>query len=137
MCGVCVCVSYSPPPLVFIAGSHEMKPSQPTQGINGETPRALVKAVGPTGQVGRPVGRLACPGHQPPPTSSGRPSWTSLSDPHWGCPVLTCLDWVLASLLVHLSLNRCFDNFCDFMPGQKCACNLHISLKTQLAYSKR
>ena len=38
---------------IFIVGSHGVKPSQPTQGTNGETPRALVEAVGPTGQVGR------------------------------------------------------------------------------------
>ena len=52
--GVCVCVSvlFSTPPLVFIAGSHGVKPSQPTQGTNGDMPRALVEAVGPTGQVG-------------------------------------------------------------------------------------
>ena len=59
----CACVSYSPPPpLVFIAGSHEVKPSQPTQGTNGETPRALVEAVGPTGLVGRPGRSVGLPG---------------------------------------------------------------------------
>ena len=50
----CVCVIISTP-LVFIAGSHGVKPSQPTQGTNGETRCALVEAVGPTGQVGRPA----------------------------------------------------------------------------------
>ena len=62
----CVCVSYSPPPLVFIAGRHRVKPSQPTQGANGETPHALVEAVGPTGQVGRPGRLVGLPG---PPTA--------------------------------------------------------------------
>ena len=113
----CVCVLFSTP-LVFIVGRNGVKPSQPMQGTNEETPRALVEAVGPTALVGRPVGRSACPGHQPPPTSSGRLSWASLSDPRWGWPVLTCLNWVLASLLVHLSLNRCSDIFYDFMSGQ-------------------
>ena len=51
-------------PLVFIVGSHEVKPAQPTYGTNGEVPRALVEAVGPTGQGGRPgrsVGLLGPP----------------------------------------------------------------------------
>src|SRR6185503_7871514 len=73
---------------------------------------------GPRARLADQIGRSACPGHQPPPTSSGRLSWASLSHPHWGWPVLTCLYWVLTSLLVHLSLNRCSDNFCDFMSGQ-------------------
>ena len=64
MCGVCV--SYSQHPLVFIAGSHGVKLSQPTQGTNGEMPRALVEAVGPTGQVGRPGRSVGLPG---PPTA--------------------------------------------------------------------
>ena len=81
-------------------------------------PRALVEAVGPTGQVGRPGRSVGLPGPPTAPTSFGRLSWVSLSDPRWGWPVLTCLNWVLASLLVHLSLNQGSDNFCDFMSGQ-------------------
>ena len=39
----------------------------------------------------------------------------------WSKVVLVYLglsELVLASLLVHLSLNQCSDNFCDFMSGQ-------------------
>ena len=73
---------------------------------------------GPRARSADQVGRSACLGHQPPPTSSGGLSWASLSDLCWGWPVLTCLNWVLASLLVLLSLNWCSDNFCDFMSDQ-------------------
>ena len=76
------------------------------------------------------VGQSACPGHQPPPTSSGGLSWASLSDPRWVWPILTCLNWVLASLLVHLSLNQCSDNFCDFMSGQSVLVTCKISSKS-------
>ena len=44
--------------------------------------------------------------------------WASLSDPHWGWPVLTCFASVLGLHLVHLSLNRYSDIFCDFLLGQ-------------------
>ena len=55
------------------------------------------------GLVGRPI---------------GWPVWASLSDPHWGWPVLTCFASVLGLQLVHLSLNRYSDIFCDFLSGQ-------------------
>ena len=41
-----------------------------------------------------------------------------MSDPHWGWPVLTCFASVLGLHLVHLSLNRYSDIFCDFLLGQ-------------------
>ena len=54
---------------------------------------------------------------QLPPTLSSRLSW-ALSDPRWSWSILTCLNWVLEPHLVHLSLNRCSDIFCDFMSFQ-------------------
>ena len=115
---VYVCILISTPPLVFIAGSHGVRLQQPTSAISGEATCGEVEAVGPMGQVGRPIGRLTYQVGQPTPASSSRLSWAFLSDPRWSWPILACLNWVLASLLVHLSLNRCSDNFCDFMSGQ-------------------
>ena len=114
---VCVCSTLYPP-FVFIAGSHGVRLLQPTSATSGEATRGEVEVVGPMGQVGRPVGWSTCQVGQPTPASSSRLSWASLSGPRWSWPVLACLNWVLASLLVHLSLNRCADNFCDFMSGQ-------------------
>ena len=55
----CVCVLFSTP-LVFIAGSHGVRLLQPTSATSGEATRGEVEAVGPMGQVGRPVGRSTC-----------------------------------------------------------------------------
>ena len=115
MCGVCVLFST---PLVFIAGSHGVKPSQPMQATNGEMPHALVEAVGPTGQFGRLSRLVGLPGPPTAPNFFWQAVLGLLVYPHWGWPVLTSFGLVLASLLVHLSLNRCSDNFCDFMSGQ-------------------
>ena len=114
---MCVCVLILYPPCIY---SREPRVRTFTTDVRDQWGDAtcLVEVVGPTGQVGRPVGRSACPGHQPPPTSSGRLYWASLSDPHWGWPVLTSFGLVLGLHLVHLSLNRCSDIFCDFMSGQ-------------------
>ena len=117
-CVVCVCSNLYPPPLVFIAGSHGVRLLQPTSATSGEVTHGEVEAVGPMGQVGRPIGRATCQVGQPIPASSSRLSWASLSGPRWSWPVLACLNWVIASLLVHLSLNRCSDNFYAFMSGQ-------------------
>ena len=100
-------------PLVFIAGSHEVRLLQPTSATSGEATRGEVEAVGPMGQVGQPVGRSTCQVGQPPPASSSRLSWASLSELSWSWPILSGLNWVLGLHLVHLSLNRCSDNFCD------------------------
>ena len=132
---MCVCVLVSTP-LVFIAGSHGVRLSKPTYGTNQEMTRGLAKAVGPTGQVGRPVGLSACQWRQPPPSSSSRLSWASLSGPHWSWPVLACLNSVLASLLVRLSLNRRSDNFCDFMSGQSMLVTCILAQKHNLHISK-
>ena len=132
---VCVCVLFSTP-LVFIVGGHGVKPAQLTYGTNGEVPRALVEAVGPTGQVGRPGRSVGLPGHQPPPTSFGRLSWVSLSGPHWGWPVLTSFGLVLGLHLVHLSPNHCSDIFCDFMPGQSVLATCIFAPKYNLHFLK-
>ena len=50
-CVVCVLIST---PLVFIAGSHRVRPLQQTYGATREVPRVEDEAVGPTGLVGRP-----------------------------------------------------------------------------------
>ena len=112
---VCVLILY---PLVFIAGSHGVRLLQPTSATSGEATRGEVEAMGPMGQVGRPVGRLTCQVGQPTPASSNRLSWASLSGPRGSWTILACLNWVLASLLAHPSLNRFSDNFCDFISGQ-------------------
>ena len=77
-----------------------------------------VEAVGPMGQVSRPGRSVGLLGPPTAPTSSGRLSWASLSDPRWGWPILTSFGMVLGLHLVHLSLNRRSDIFCDFMSGQ-------------------
>ena len=123
-------------PLVFIAGSHEVRLLQPTSATSGEATRGEVEAVGPMGQVGRPVGRSTCQVGQPTPASSSRLSWASFSGPRWSWPVLACLNWVLASVLVHLSLNQCSDNFCDFMSGQSVLVTCILAPKYNLHFLK-
>ena len=73
---------------------------------------------GPRASSADLFGRLACPGLQPPPSSSGRLSWASSCLNAGVEPVLSGFASVLGLLLVRLSLNRCSDNFCDFMLGQ-------------------
>ena len=90
--------------------------------------------MGQVGQPGRSVGLLGPPTA---PTSSGGLSWASLSDPRWGWSVLTCLNWVLASLLVYLSLNLCSDNFCDFMSGQSVLATYILAQKHNLHFFRR
>ena len=65
MC-VCVCVLFSTPPLVFIAGSHGVKLAEPPSATSEEVTRGEVEAVGPMGQVGRPSRSVGLPG---PPTA--------------------------------------------------------------------
>ena len=45
-------------------------------------------------------------------------------------PVLSGLNWVLGLHLVHLSLNRCYDNLCNFMSGQSMLETCKISSKS-------
>ena len=81
-------------------------------------PCSKLKAVGPTGRSGdQGVGRPASGANHPQLLGVGL-VWASLSDPRWGWPVLTCFSLVLGLHLVHLSLNRYSDIFCDFLLGQ-------------------
>ena len=63
------------------------------------------------------VGRSALAANRPQLLGVGL-VWASLSDPHLGCPVLTCFASVLGLHLVHLRLNRYSDIFYDFLLGQ-------------------
>ena len=115
---VCVCVSYSPPPCIYIREPRVEASTTNVGGPMGKRHMPWLRRWGPRTRSADQVGRSAYPDHQPTPTSTCGLSWASLSGPRWGWPVLICLNWVPASLLVHLSLNRCSDNFCDFMSGQ-------------------
>ena len=79
---------------------------------------AWMRRWGPRARSADLVGRSAYQWGQPTPSSSDRLSWASLSGPCWVWLVLACLNWVLASLLVHLSLNWHSYIFYDFMSGQ-------------------
>ena len=63
---MCVCVFYSPPPLVFVAGSHGVKLAEPPSAASEEMTHGEVEVVGPKGQVGRPSRSVGLPG---PPTA--------------------------------------------------------------------
>ena len=59
---------FSPPPLVFIGGSHQsfvqellLHPLEPTLGASEELPRVKAEAVEPMGQVGRPGRSVGLP----------------------------------------------------------------------------
>ena len=95
-------------------------------------PRGKVEAVGAMGLVGRPIGRPACAGRQLPPIARVGFVWASLSDPRWGWPVLTCYASVLGLHLVHLSLNRYSDIFCDFLLGQSVLATCILAQKHNL-----
>ena len=77
--------------------------------------------------VGRPAH-----GRQPPPDSAGGLSWDALSDPRWSWRVLSGLNLVLGIHLVHLRLNRCSDNFCDFIAGQSVLATCILAQKHSL-----
>ena len=87
MCVVCVCVLISTP-LVFIAGSHGVRPLQPTEGTYEEATRGLVEAVGPTGLVGRPGWSADGPGV---PTAPSFIQQAVLGLFVWSTLVLVCL----------------------------------------------
>ena len=90
---------------------------EPPLGANDTPPRSWLKAMGPMGWPADQGGRPALPGHQPPPAAGG-----------WACLGLllskscgtACLNWICFNswaTLCRLSLNRCSDNFCNFMSG--------------------
>ena len=84
------------------------------------------------GLVGRPIGRPACPGRQPPPTAGVGLVWASLSDPREGWSVSTFFASVLGLHLVHLSLNRYSDIFCDCLLGQSVLATCILAQKHNL-----
>ena len=97
-------------------------------------PRALVEAVGPTGQVGRPGRSVGLPVGPTAPSSSGRLSWASSCLNAGACLVLTAFGLVLGLHLVHLSLNRRSDIFCDFMLGQSVLATCILAQKHNLHF---
>ena len=56
-----MCVFYSPPPLVFIAGSNGVKLAEPPSAASEEMTHGEVEVVGPKGQVGRPSRSVGLP----------------------------------------------------------------------------
>ena len=76
------------------------------------------KAVGPTGQVGRPSWSAGLPEA---PTVPNFLWWVVLGCLVWSTLVLACLVWIWVgswATLGPMSLNRRSDIFCDFMSGQ-------------------
>ena len=139
VCGVCVCVCVCSIlyPLLFIAGSHQLQHPKLTLSANREVPRALVEVVGPTGLAGRPGRSVGLPG---PPTTPQLPrvglSWSPLVlKLRHGLPQLGLLQFLGFTWSIWAESVLWY--FLWFCVGPKCACNLHISLKTQLEYSKR
>ena len=130
----CVCSNLYP--LVFIAGSHGLFLAEPTWGANELLPRRRSKVVGPMGWPADQGGRPATPWRQPPPNFF----W-------WACLGLllskscgtACLNWICFgswATLGSLSLNRCSDNFCDFMSGQSVLATCILAQKHILHISK-
>jgi len=116
-CVGCVCVLFSTP-LLFMVGSHGLQHLKPMLWANREAPRALVEAVGPTGLAGRLGRSVAFPGRQPPPTSWSGLVLVSPCPRVEARPAPAGFASVLGLHLVHLSLNRYSDIFCDFVSGQ-------------------
>ena len=87
---MCVCVLFSTPPLVFIAGSHGVKLAELNLASNEEATHGEVEAVGPTGQVGRPGWSAGLPVA---PTAPNLVYWACLGLLVLTLLVLACLDW--------------------------------------------
>ena len=94
----------------------------------------MAKAVGPTGQVGRPGRSVSLPRALTAPTSSHRLSWASSCLNAGACHVLTEFGLVLGLYLVHLSLNHRSDIFCDFMSGQSVLATYILAQKHNLHF---
>ena len=124
-----VCVLFSTAPCIY---SREPPAAAPQTNVVSQQGSATCPRAWPADQVGR----SACPGHQPPPTSSGRLSCTSLSDLRWGWPDLTSFGLVLGLHLIHLSLNHRSDIFCDFMSGQSVLATCILAPKYNLHFLK-
>ena len=130
---VCVCVLFSTP-LVFIAGSHEVKLAEPPLASNEEVTPGWLRRWGPRARSADQVGRPACPRLQPPPTSSNGLSWASSCLNAGTCLVLTDFGVVLGLHLVQMSLNRRSGIFCDFMSGQSVLATCILAQKRNLHF---
>src|SRR6185436_11647361 len=73
---------------------------------------------GPRAWLADQVGRSACQGRQPPPTSWSGLVLVSPCHKVEARPAPAGFALVLGLHLVHLSLNRYYDMFCDFVSGQ-------------------
>ena len=97
---------------------------------------AWMRRWGPRARSADLVGRSACQVGQSPPSSSGRLSWASSCLNAGVCLVLTAFGLVLGLHLVHLSLNRYSDIFCDFMSGQSMLVTCIFAQKHNLHFLK-
>ena len=92
---MCVCVLFSIP-LVFIAGSHEVKLAKMPSATIEEMTCGEVEAAGPTGQVGRPSRSVGLPGPPTAPIFFQRAVLDLLLSECWGLPgldVFWCGSW--------------------------------------------
>ena len=132
---VCVCVLFStPPPCIY---SREPRGETLATDLSGPMRRrhvAWLRQWGPRARSADLVGRSACLGYQPPPASSNRLSCAACPNPVGLGLSCLVLNWILASLLVHLSLNRHSDNFCDFMSGQSVLATCILAQKYNLHF---
>ena len=90
--------------------------------------------MGPTGQVGRPGRSVGLPEA---PSASSFVQQAVLGLLILTPLVLACLEWselVLRLHLVHLSLNRRSDIFCDFMSGQSVLVTCILAQKHNLHF---
>ena len=134
---VCVC-SHSLPPCIY---RREPRVRSPPSSVNRhwEPMRrrhvAGLRLWGPrAGRPTRVVGRPASGANRPHSSSAGL-VWASPCLNNEVELVLSGLASVLGLHLVHLSLNRCSDNFCDFMSGQSVLATCILAQKTHLAFS--
>ena len=114
VCGVCVCVLISTPLCIYSREPRgETAATDFSNQWRGDTWRSW-------GGVAHGPGRPTCRSVDLPggPIDPSFVQQAVLGLLVWSTVVLACLNWVLASLLVHLNLNRCSYNFCDFMSGQ-------------------
>jgi len=92
--------------------------AEPPLSASGEAPHGKVEAVVPWSWSADQGGRPACPGLQPPRTSSGGLSWPALSQSCVSWHVLSGFALILGLHLLQLSLNVCSDFICDFSSDQ-------------------
>ena len=85
-----MCVHSLPRTLVFIGGSHGLKPAEPTYGTSEEATHGEVEAVEPTGLVGRPGWSADGPGA---PTAPSFVQQAVLSLLVLTPLVLACIEW--------------------------------------------